>query len=141
MSEVKPTILIVEDDDIDVRVFKRGLKKCDVENPVVVAYNGKEAFELLSQKSPSQVKKPYIVILDLNMPIMDGFDFLKSIRSHKELADTVVFVLTTSSAEADRKRAYENYVAGYMLKNEAGDSRLAHIKMIKRYLQSVKLPA
>jgi CheY-like chemotaxis protein len=78
-----------------------------------------------------RVPRPRVILLDLNMPRMNGFEFLQALRADEALTDDIVFVLTTSDADTDRSRAYRQHVAGYMVKAEVGPqfSRLAQLLM------------
>jgi CheY-like chemotaxis protein len=112
-------ILVVEDDEIDVESLKRLFSKKDIKNPVHYASNGIEALEIMrGENNHAKVLKPYIVLLDINMPMMNGIEFLKEIRSDENLKDTVVFVLTTSPRDEDKATTYKLNVAGYFLKKD-----------------------
>jgi CheY-like chemotaxis protein len=112
-------ILVVEDDEIDVESLKRLFNKRDIKNPVFYASNGIEALEIMrGENNHAKVLKPYIVLLDINMPMMNGIEFLKEIRSDESLKDTVVFVLTTSPRDEDKTTTYKLNVAGYFLKKD-----------------------
>lgn len=141
MSDSKVKILLVEDDDIDVRVVKRDFAKRQLTNPIVVAQDGVEALEVL-RGTPDRpaLEMPYLVLLDLNMPRMTGLEFLREIRADPVLKHTIVFVLTTSNDQADRMAVYEQHAAGYLLKHEAGKLFQDHIPLIENFLNSVKFP-
>lgn len=112
-------ILVVEDDEIDVESLKRLFNKRDIKNPVYYAKNGVEALEIMrGENNHAKVPRPYIVLLDINMPMMNGIEFLKEIRSDENLKDTVVFVLTTSPRDEDKATTYKLNVAGYFLKKD-----------------------
>ncbi len=112
-------ILVVEDDEIDVESLKRLFNKKDIKNPVYYASNGVEALEIMrGENDQAKVPKPYIVLLDINMPMMNGIEFLKEIRSDEHLKDSVVFVLTTSPRDEDKATTYKLNVAGYFLKKD-----------------------
>ncbi len=118
MQDNKITILLVEDDEIDVMNVQRAFKKNHITNPVFVAGNGLEALAML-RGTDGQEKlnpTPKIVLLDINMPKMNGLEFLKKLRADPDLHTLSVFVLTTSDEERDRMAAYEMNVAGYILK-------------------------
>ena len=134
-------ILLVEDDDVDVEVVKRGFRKQRIANPVVVASDGVEALEILrGTDGRAPLPRPYIILLDLNMPRMSGIEFLQAVRGDPDLQDSVVFVLTTSQNETDRIRAYKQHVAGYMVKSQAGSSFKQAIEMLSQYWTVVILP-
>ena len=119
MDEKIINILLVEDDEVDVMNVKRAFKKYQITNPLYVAGNGIEALTMLSSqngKSPEVPKNRRLVLLDLNMPKMNGLEFLHKIREDDALKRTPVIVLTTSDEDRDRIEAYNLNVAGYILK-------------------------
>jgi CheY-like chemotaxis protein len=107
-------VLLVEDDAVDVMNVQRAFKKNNIANPLFVAGNGLEALELL--RGNTIPKKNRIILLDLNMPKMNGIEFLRALRADPDLALTRVVVLTTSNEDKDRVEAYQLCVAGYLLK-------------------------
>jgi CheY-like chemotaxis protein len=111
MSKLKK-IMLIEDDEIDVMTVKRALKELNVENPLVVASNGEEALKMLQEYS----YKPFIIILDLNMPRMNGLEFLKIIKNDEDFKKIPAVVLTTSKEEQDIFESYKLGVAGYIIK-------------------------
>jgi CheY-like chemotaxis protein len=130
-------LLMVDDDSVDVKMFERSLKQHRITNPLHVACDGEEAMEMLKN---NQIPKPLIIILDLNMPRMNGIEFLQELRCNSGYQETVVFVMTTSNAEADKVEAYNFNVAGYMVKSELGDNFLHAIDLIDRYWKTIQLP-
>lgn len=139
MATEEVTVLLVDDDDIDRESTKRAFRKARIANPIVTAENGEEALELL--RRDAQQLRPYIILLDLNMPRMNGIEFLEHVRKDERLSDAVVFVLTTSDADRDKWAAYNNHVAGYILKTEVGDGFVKLISMLEHYWRVVELPA
>jgi CheY-like chemotaxis protein len=110
-------ILIVDDDDIDAEALIRAFKKQQLENPVFIARDGLEALEMLEGNGrDSPVQQPCLVILDLNMPRMNGHEFLEAVSLRKRLHANVILVLSTSAREEDKARAYAHRAAGYFLK-------------------------
>jgi CheY-like chemotaxis protein len=112
-------ILLVEDDEVDVMTVQRAFKKGNISNPLYIAGNGIEALEMLrgTTGQPSLVpSERRIILLDLNMPKMNGLEFLKELRSDPSIRQIPVVVLTTSNEEKDRVQAYNLNVAGYILK-------------------------
>lgn len=112
-------ILLVEDDEVDIMNVKRAFKKYKITNPLYLAGNGIEALAMLrsSTEKPSPVPaKRRLILLDLNMPKMNGLEFLQELRQDEELKRTPVIVLTTSDEDKDRIEAYNLNVAGYILK-------------------------
>lgn len=114
MDERALTILLVEDDEVDVMTVKRAFKKANIANPVHVASNGVEALQMLRDGSLPESRR--LILLDLNMPRMNGIEFLRELRKDPELANLTVVVLTTSNEDRDRVDAYQLNVAGYLLK-------------------------
>lgn len=133
-------ILLVEDDEVDIKVLKRAFKDLRIANPLQVASDGLEALALLRGEAGPAIAQPCIVLLDLNMPRMGGIEFLRELRADPRLRSTVVFVLTTSAAEEDRVRAYELNVAGYVLKHSPAHSFMEAIQMLEHYWRIVELP-
>lgn len=107
------SILLVEDDRVDVITVKRALKDLKITNPLNITSNGEEALTFLQDE---RNKRPSIILLDLNMPRMNGIEFLKVIKQHKSLKRIPVIVLTTSEEEQDRIESFNLSVAGYMIK-------------------------
>jgi CheY-like chemotaxis protein len=105
-------ILLVEDDTVDAMTIRRALRDIKVTNKLDVVGNGEEAIEFLKGKN----EKPGIMLLDLNMPKMNGIEFLKVIKNDELLRTIPVIVLTTSKEEQDRVESFKLGVAGYMIK-------------------------
>ncbi len=106
-------ILLVEDDQVDVMTVKRALKEIRVTNPVVNMENGEEAVKYLQD---AENEKPCIILLDLNMPIMNGIEFLQVVKQDMLLKRIPVVVLTTSEEQQDKIKSFDLGVAGYMAK-------------------------
>jgi len=134
-------ILLVDDDDVDREAVVRGLKKMKVSNPVTIAEDGMSALEALRGEGEyTKLQRPNIVLLDLNMPRMNGIEFLQELRRDARFKDTVVFVLTTSDSERDKVAAYDLNVAGYILKSNVGDDFIKLVTMLDSYWRIVELP-
>lgn len=131
------TLLLVEDDDVDAMTIERSFKTNRIANPIIRAYDGREALEMLRN---NQVNNPYVILLDLQMPRMNGIEFLEALRADKELAHSVVFVLTTSKAEEDMIAGYENNIAGYFLKDQSGDNFIDLVNVLDSYWKVVHFP-
>jgi CheY-like chemotaxis protein len=136
MRESKP-ILLVEDDNVDVMTVKRALRDVHVTNQLVHTGNGEEALEYLRNESN---RKPYVILLDLNMPKMNGIEFLKTIKSDEILKKIPVVVLTTSKDEHDIAESFKLGVAGYMVKSVDYESSVETIKTIVLYWILSELP-
>lgn len=134
-------ILLVEDDEIDAMAVTRALGEYHVSNPIIVAKDGLEALDYLrGENGKPRVLRPNLVLLDINMPRMNGIEFLEVLRSDPVLSDTVVFVLTTSNHEEDITAAYRQNIAGYMTKQDAGRDFLSLFRMLTEYWSIVILP-
>lgn len=106
-------ILLVEDDDVDALTVVRAMKELRVSNPLRIAHNGEEALALLQGSGGPM---PGLILLDLNMPRMNGLEFLKVAKRDANLRRLPVVVLTTSRQEQDRRESFDLGVAGYMAK-------------------------
>lgn len=134
-------ILLAEDDEVDVMAVRRAFRELRIGNPLFEARDGIEALDMLrGTGGRDKVPCPRIVLLDLNMPRMGGMEFLDVIRNDPDLHRTVVFVMTTSSDDEDRLRAYNHHVAGYVLKHRPGHSFLDAVSMLEHYWRVVELP-
>ncbi len=111
-------VLLVEDDEVDIMNVRRAFKKNNLKYPLYVASNGQEALALLRGTGEGQPPpiEPQIILLDINMPKMNGLEFLKELRADDKLKAISVFILTTSNEERDIVAAYNLNVAGYILK-------------------------
>jgi CheY-like chemotaxis protein len=142
MTQNTVTVLLVDDDDVDVQAVRRAFRRAKIANPVEVARDGLDALAMLrGENGHKPLEKPYIIILDLNMPRMDGLEFLTEIRKDPEHHDAVVFVLTTSKADEDRAASYDKNVAGYIVKSDVGEGFLNVINLLDCYWRIVLLPA
>lgn len=132
------TIMVVDDDDVDAIGITRALKKLKILNPVVRARDGLEGLAILRQ--PDILHKPYIVLLDINMPRMNGLEMLSALRNDPSLSSTVVFMLTTSKINEDKISAYKQHVAGYIVKTQVEDCFMRVTTMLDQYWRVVELP-
>ena len=131
-------ILLVEDDEVDVMNVRRAFQKNHITNPLFVATNGVEALELLRGGKIPRDRR--IILLDLNMPKMNGIEFLRELRKDSELNLTPVIVLTTSNDERDRIDAYNLNVAGYLLKPVTFSNFCEAMAALNKYWALVELP-
>jgi CheY-like chemotaxis protein len=107
-------ILLVDDDEVDVMTVERAFAKANITNQVFVACDGIDALRILRTDGIPPGRR--LVLLDLNMPRMNGIEFLREIRQDPALQTLTVVVLTTSNEDRDRIEAYQLNVAGYLLK-------------------------
>lgn len=136
MQDSKP-ILLVEDDNVDVMTVRRALKDLQVASQLVPAGDGEEALDYLRNNSNA---KPRIILLDLNMPKMNGTEFLKIVKTDETLKKIPVIVLTTSSSEQDIVRSFELGAAGYMVKSVDYRKFIEIIRAIDLYWNLSELP-
>ncbi len=133
------TILLVDDDDVDAMSIARTLKKQNLSNPLLRAHDGVEGLELLRRLI--QAGQRHIVLLDINMPRMNGFEMLSSVRADPTLASSLIFILTTSQAEDDKAQCYQRNVAGYIVKKQSDNGFNRLITMLHSYWGLVELPS
>ena len=134
-------ILLVEDDEIDAEAIIRAFRRERIANPITVVRDGIEGLAALrGSEGHVRMPRPYLILLDLNMPRMNGIEFLHALRQDPELARSVVFVLTTSDRDEDKLAAYDRQVAGYILKTNAGEDFLELIALVRSYWRIVELP-
>ena len=114
MAHRPMNILLVDDDAVDVMTTRRAFQKANPTLPMWTAGDGVEALEQLRSDALPPANR--VVLLDLNMPRMNGIEFLRELRKDPELHGTAVVVLTTSDEERDRLEAYNFHVAGYLVK-------------------------
>ena len=137
MRSLKP-ILLVEDDDVDVMTIKRALKDLSVENQLVNTSNGEQALEYLRTDGN---KKPCVILLDLNMPKMNGIEFLTVIKADMTLRKVPVVVLTTSSQQQDITECFKLGVAGYIVKSVDYEKFVKTIRTVNLYWTISELPS
>ena len=109
-------ILLVEDDTLDVMDARRTLDRMDILYKMHVVKNGEEALEYLSEIKQTRAEKPDIILLDLNMPKMNGIEFLSHIRQLEDWKETKVFIITTSEEREDKELTKSLGVSGYIVK-------------------------
>ncbi|MEZ4869208.1 MAG: response regulator [Caldilineaceae bacterium] len=126
-------ILLVEDDDVDAEAVVRAFKKQQIDYPFTIVANGIEALTVLRGEGEQSLPTPYIILLDLNMPRMNGIEFLGELRQDERLKRSVVFVLTTSNRDEDKLAAYNKQVAGYILKSRTGEDFRHMITLLQSY--------
>jgi CheY-like chemotaxis protein len=141
MTDSEVSILIVDDDEIDTRAVERALRQQRIVNPVFTASDGQEGLAMLrGEGGRSKVPRPCLILLDLNMPRMNGLQFLHELRGDSSLTDNIVFVLSTSRADEDKAAAYRQHIAGYLEKPDTGADFLRAVQMLKSFVLSVQFP-
>ncbi len=129
-------ILLVEDDDVDRLTVRRAIKKLKIPNKLVMAENGEEALELLH----SMEELPWFILLDINMPRMNGLELLKIMKADERLKVVPVIMLTTSAQDQDRYESFKHSVAGYVIKPVEFDNFVKTIDQIHKYWLLVQTP-
>ncbi len=130
-------ILLVEDDRVDVMTVERALKDVEVTNRLVCTGNGEEALEYLKTENN---KKPCVILLDLNMPKMNGIEFLKIAKTDEALKSIPVVVLTTSKTARDVVESFKLGAAGYMVKSVDYRKFVETVRTINLYWTLSELP-
>ena len=125
----KLNILLIEDDMIELMKFNRTLKKLELSHKVTEAKNGEEALKVLEEKS----SLPDIILLDLNMPKMNGIEFLGILKNDKELKYIPTIILTTSCNRRDMLECYKIGIAGYIIKPLKFDDYVESLKRLLEY--------
>jgi CheY-like chemotaxis protein len=134
-------ILLVEDDDGDAKAIQRAFQKAKIANPIVRAVDGMEALDMLrGANGKAKPPSPYLLLVDLNMPRMNGIQLVKALRADEELRHTIAFILTTSKREDDKVAAYDLNVAGYIVKETAGQEFLNLVNLVDSYWRIVEMP-
>ena len=136
MKTMKP-VLLVEDDQVDAMTVKRAFRDLKVTNPLIHKLNGEEVLEYLRGEGN---QTPCVILLDLNMPKMNGIEFLKIAKADDELKKIPVVVLTTSKSDEDRVETFGLSVAGYMIKPTDYKKFMETIRVIDLYWTLSELP-
>lgn len=134
-------ILLVEDDYVDAEQLRRAFQQQRLPNPVTHVIDGVDALQVLrGEGGYARLPRPYLILLDINMPRMNGLEFLQALRRDAELKRSVVFVLTTSARDEDIMAAYNAQIAGYLLKANMQQDFLALLTFLNLYHVLVEIP-
>ena len=137
-------VLLVEDSKIDIKNVERAFSKNKITNPLFVTRNGEEALAYLRREppydNPIDAPRPGIILLDINMPVMNGIEFLQTIKKSENFRDIPVVVLTTSQEERDRMESFLLGVAGYIIKPVDFPKFVEAIRVINLYWCLSELP-
>jgi CheY-like chemotaxis protein len=136
MRSLRP-ILLVEDDSVDAMTVKRAFGELKVSNELVRAVNGEAALDYLKSHLD---RKPCVILLDLNMPKMNGIEFLKAAKADDELRQIPVVVLTTSKDDRDKIESFRACVAGYIVKPVDYKKFVEAVKILNLYWTLSELP-
>lgn len=142
MEDKLLNILLIEDDSVDVMNVQRAFKKNNITNPLHIAFNGVEALNMLrgTNGKPRMNPQPRIILLDINMPKMNGLEFLRELRNDPELKSISVFVMTTSNDDQDKIEAYRLNVAGYILKPLSFEKFVNAVSILNSYWKLCEQP-
>lgn len=142
LEEKLLNILLVEDDSVDVMNVQRAFVKNNITNPLHIAFNGVEALNMLrgSNGKPKLNPSPRIILLDINMPKMNGLEFLRALRNDEDLKSVSVFVMTTSNDDQDKIEAYNLNVAGYILKPLSFEKFVNAVAVLNSYWKLCEQP-
>jgi CheY-like chemotaxis protein len=134
-------ILLVDDDDGDAKAVQRAFQKARIANPIIRAVDGMDALDMLrGANGKAKPPSPFMLLVDLNMPRMNGIQLVKTLRDDDDLRKSIVFMLTTSKREEDKVAAYDLNVAGYIVKQTAGQDFLKLVSLVDCYWRIVELP-
>jgi len=136
MRSLKP-IMLVEDDAADVLIIKRALKELKIDNKLVHSADGEEALEYLKNE---ENERPCIILLDLNMPKMNGIEFLEAAKSDEELKSIPVVALTTSESSQDITRCFKLGIVGYIVKPVDYKKFVKAVRIVDIYWMLSKIP-
>ncbi|HEY5505260.1 MAG TPA: response regulator [Sedimentisphaerales bacterium] len=136
MRNLRP-ILLAEDDSVDAMTVKRAFSELKVSNELIRVTNGEEAIEYLKTHTD---KKPCVILLDLNMPKMNGIEFLEVAKADNELRQIPVVVLTTSKDDHDKLESFKFSVAGYIVKPVDYRKFVDAMKVLDLYWTLSELP-
>jgi CheY-like chemotaxis protein len=134
-------ILLVEDDESDAEAIVRGFQKQQIFNLITIVADGVEALKTLrGEEGYGRIPTPYLILLDLHMPRMNGIEFLQTLRQDQQLKSSIVFVITTSSSDYDKLAVYRQQVAGYLLKQRCGINFADLVRLLHQYWHLVEFP-
>ncbi|MFQ5944021.1 MAG: response regulator [Anaerolineales bacterium] len=140
----KASILLVEDDEVDVMGVKRSFAHNKIANPLFVASDGEQALAFLRHEGeyadPEKHPRPCIILLDLKLPRMGGIDFLRVIKNDPDILEIPVVVFTASDEETDVKESFRNGVAGYIVKPVTFEKFVEAIATFDLYWTLSELP-
>lgn len=137
MIHNKP-ILVVEDNQVDILLIQNAFEELDIKNEIIIRNNGFEAIEYLRTLTRRD-DYPGLILLDINMPRMNGIEFLNIIKSDDELKIIPVVVLTTSDNSKDKEESFKNSVAGYLVKPLEYFEFVELIKSLRSYWHNSKV--
>lgn len=138
-TETPLGIILVEDDDGDAKAVRRALAKAQVPLTLIRTRDGVDALAFIRGETGAPPPH-YILLVDLNMPRMNGLELLAEIRNDPHLARAIVFVMTTSRDEHDKNAAFSHQAAGYLVKANVGTDFHDLVGIIEHYVRGIEVP-
>lgn len=144
-SSERTVLLMADDDPADCLLTEKALRKADITCPLYVVHDGAELMDYLKQRGdytdPTAAPRPSLILLDLNMPNVNGTEFLAQLRDEPELNSIPVVILTTSDDEREIAASYALGANAYLVKPSAFDDMVSVAEVVKaHWLQMVRLP-
>ncbi len=144
-SSERTVLLMADDDPADCLLTEKALRKADITCPLYVVHDGAELMDYLKQRGnytdPTAAPRPSLILLDLNMPNVNGTEFLAQLRDEPELNSIPVVILTTSNDERDIAASYALGANAYLVKPSAFDDMVSVAEVVKaHWLETVRLP-
>lgn len=133
-------LLLIEDDELDCELIERTLRGAAPFYALTIARDCPAALELLQPHNGHEPLFPALILLDLTLPGMNGLEFLRLLRQDQRLRACIVFILTDSDDEADKQAAYQQVVAGYILKSELASNTGRLLDLLESYREAVEFP-
>jgi CheY-like chemotaxis protein len=141
LSQVQLNIILIDDDDVDAKALERAFRRERIASKIVRAVDGIEALELLrGTNGKTKPPSPCILLVDLDMPRMNGIELIQALRADEELRRSIVFMVSTSTCEEDKRAAYDLNVAGYIAKETAAGDFRSLASFVDSYARMVELP-
>ena len=134
------SILLVEDDDIEAEAFERAARAARIDGPVRRAPNGAAALAILRGEAPPALTAPFLIVLDLRMPVMNGIQFLDVLRGDADLRDVFVIVVSSSGSVEDRDACSERGVMAFFAKSDSGADCERVLEILDRFHQALPRP-
>lgn len=130
-------ILLVEDNEDDVFIMQNAIKRAGIKSPVFVAEDGRKALDYVEGQGPfadrARFPFPQLMLLDLKLPEVHGFDVLRTIRANTALPPLLIIILTSSDQDSDIERAYRSGANSYLVKPPTPDKLAAMVKVLSEY--------
>ncbi len=141
VSRAQLSILLIDDDDVDAKALERAFRREEIASRIVRAVDGIEALEMLKgTNGKTKPPSPCILLIDLNMPRMNGLELVQAIRADEELRRSIIFVLSTSKRDEDKMAAYDLNIAGYIAKATGEGDLRSLVSLMDSYGRVVELP-